>query len=233
MVKYIVYLTVNKVNFKSYIGVHKSTRPTFDGYIGCGIKYKNDTILSKPKTPFQFAVKKYGYDNFHRITLGEFDNEKDAYALEVSLVTKAWIESDATYNVALGGKAGENASNKPVLKYDSEGNFVKEYKSVTEASSDTPRTCNSEINKSTKSLARKSGGFHWRYKLSNTIEPKIDVEEISNKKRKILQLDEIGNVVAEFESVRAAHRAGFKGISNSLKGRTKLSSGFMWKYKED
>lgn len=233
MVKYIVYLTVNLVNFKSYLGVHKTTRRTFDGYIGCGIKYKNDTLLRKPRTTFQYAVKKYGYENFHRITLCEFDNEVDAYRIEALLVTKEWIEDDRNYNTSLGGKGGASACNKAILKYDEDGNFVKEYKSVTDASTDTPRTCNTEINKSTKSLARKSGGFHWRYKLSNDIPQKIDVKDVSNKKRRVLQLDEYGDVVGSFESVRAAQRAGFKGACQVLRGINKTANGFMWKYEED
>lgn len=37
--KYIVYQTINLVNNKIYIGVHKTVDPTvFDGYIGCGVK---------------------------------------------------------------------------------------------------------------------------------------------------------------------------------------------------
>ena len=39
-----------------------------------------------PKTPFQYAVKKYGIKNFIRTTIKEFDNENDAYEPEKQLV---------------------------------------------------------------------------------------------------------------------------------------------------
>ena len=64
--KYIVYLTKNKkskVNgeYKIYIGVHKTENPAiFDGYIGCGIYINQPSTYMYPKTPLQYAVKKYG-----------------------------------------------------------------------------------------------------------------------------------------------------------------------------
>ena len=34
---YIVYLTLNKINNKFYIGVHQTTNLAFDGYLGYAI----------------------------------------------------------------------------------------------------------------------------------------------------------------------------------------------------
>ena len=58
--KYIVYQTVNKVNNKIYIGVHGTEIDDFDGYIGNGVSIYRPATYMNPKTPFQFAVKKYG-----------------------------------------------------------------------------------------------------------------------------------------------------------------------------
>ena len=78
--KYIVYLTTNKINNKIYVGVHKTENPNvFDGYIGCGVKIQQASSYMNPKSPFQYAVKKYGVKNFHRSTIAIFDNEKEAY----------------------------------------------------------------------------------------------------------------------------------------------------------
>ena len=85
--KYIVYLTKNlkskvgELN-KIYIGVHGTQHENiFDGYIGCGVDIYRPASYLNPKTPFQWAVKKYGPKAFTRTTLQIFDNEEDAYTL--------------------------------------------------------------------------------------------------------------------------------------------------------
>ena len=57
-----------------------------------------------PKTPFQYAVKKYGTDSFQRSILYVFDNEEDAYNKEFELVNLEFIQQEHVYNIALGGK---------------------------------------------------------------------------------------------------------------------------------
>jgi hypothetical protein len=84
--KYIVYQTVNKVNNKIYIGVHGTDKDEFDGYIGNGVSIYRPATYMNPKTPFQYAVKKYGVKNFIRTTIKEFSDEKEAYKLEKQLV---------------------------------------------------------------------------------------------------------------------------------------------------
>ena len=77
--KYIVYQTINVINNKIYIGVHKTKNPDiFDGYVGCGCSIHEPNMYNNPKTPFQFAVKKYGINNFKRTILKVFDNIDDA-----------------------------------------------------------------------------------------------------------------------------------------------------------
>ena len=102
--KYIVYQTVNKINNKIYIGVHGTTNPEeFDGYIGCGVSIYRPATYMNPKTPFQYAVKKYGIKSFIRTTLKIFNTEIDAYDLERWLVDEQFIKREDTYNLILGG----------------------------------------------------------------------------------------------------------------------------------
>lgn len=90
---WIVYVTLNKINGKRYIGVHCQGGSGFDGYLGSG------TLITA-------AVEKYGRDNFERRTLFEFETEREAYAKEAELVGQQWVESTWTYNLKEGGIGG-------------------------------------------------------------------------------------------------------------------------------
>ena len=95
--KYIVYLTINtksKINGlnRIYVGVHKTENPTvFDGFIGDRVYINQTSTYMYPKTPFQYAVKKYGTDAFIRNVLYVYDNEDDAYKKESEIITKDFI----------------------------------------------------------------------------------------------------------------------------------------------
>lgn len=107
MVKYIVYQTTCLVNNKIYIGVHKTQTPDkFDGYLGCDVNINFPVTLKNPKWPLQYAIKKYGYKNFRRATLKEFDTAEEAYALEAQLVDENFIRRKDTYNACPGGIGG-------------------------------------------------------------------------------------------------------------------------------
>ena len=90
--KYIVYLTINLVNSKVYIGMHKTKDSNrFDGYLGNGTWSNRPSTYMRPKTAFQFAVKKYGIKNFKRITLYTFDTIEEAIKKLNELVTESFI----------------------------------------------------------------------------------------------------------------------------------------------
>lgn len=131
--KYIVYLTKNKKSkinghYRIYIGVHKTEDPNiFDGYIGCGVKIQQPSTYMHPKSPFQYAVKKYGVEAFERITLFIYDSPEEAYSKEHDLVTEEFINFSHTYNVAIGGEYTERY--KPLYQFDYDGNLIKKWES--------------------------------------------------------------------------------------------------------
>ncbi len=142
--KYIVYLTTNlksQINGlnRIYIGVHKTKDPNkFDGYIGCGVKINAPSSYMFPKTPFQYAVKKYGVSSFKREILYVYDTMEEAYLKEKELVDMTFIKQSHVYNIALGGHGGEIVDPKihclPVYQFDLEGNLVNFWETTLDAS---------------------------------------------------------------------------------------------------
>jgi hypothetical protein len=133
--RYIVYLTVNKVNGKIYVGVHKTNTPEkFDGYLGCGIwERKNGNPLPNPKTPLQKAVRKYGYGAFTRHTLMVFKTEEEAYAQEKLIVNEDFIKSNKNYNATLGGLGGGmTVELRGIHTYTLDGKYYKQCKNFSD-----------------------------------------------------------------------------------------------------
>lgn len=132
--KYIVYITTNKINNKIYIGVHKTDNPyKFDGYLGCGANINDTHSWMYGKYPIHAAIRKYGIHAFNRKTLKVFDNLQDALDLERWLVDDTFISRPDTYNATLGGGIPPS-SNKVIYQYSLDGEYIREWKSITEAS---------------------------------------------------------------------------------------------------
>ena len=233
---YLVYLTMNIKNNKMYIGVHKQNCKEFDGYIGCGIATKDSRRLEHPKTPFHFAVKKYGYKAFVRQTLKVFNNELDAYAFEKYLVDEEWIKRNDVYNVALGGKGGGYHLRIPVLKYSKEGDFIAKFPSVSDAAMYTKKAARTEIAIACKNVGRyTSGGFYWSYEMPSGIIQKIKIKPKYNAKSKaVLQYSIEGNFLREFSSMRKAAKetkANSGEISIACKNWKRKSGNCYWRFK--
>ena len=136
--KYIVYLTTNlksKINGinRIYIGVHKTENPEiFDGYLACGCYVNQPSSYMYPKTPMQYAIKKYGPSAFRREVLFIYDDKESAYKKEAELVTLDFIKQDHVYNACLGGEENWYLG-RTIYQFDFQGNLVKEWKYAIEA----------------------------------------------------------------------------------------------------
>jgi group I intron endonuclease len=84
-----VYLTINLVNGKKYIGDH-STNNLNDGYLGSGILIKR-------------AIKKYGKEKFQRKILKKLKNRNEAFLLQEKFILKYNTLTPSGYNVSLKG----------------------------------------------------------------------------------------------------------------------------------
>lgn len=133
--KYIIYVTVNLCNGKLYFGVHRTNPSTFDGYIGEGIYSQG---MARLEVPFHRAVKKYGYNNFRRITIRTFPDTEEgklqAYKLEAIIVNETLLKSKQVYNLALGGLGSpRDYEYKTIYMFDLNGNYLRSFKGAKAA----------------------------------------------------------------------------------------------------
>ncbi len=128
--KYIVYQTINKINNKIYIGVHKTETPEkFDGYLGCGAYANKPSSYNKTNYHLHNAILKYGPNNFYRVTLKVFDTPQEAFTLEAMLVTEEFIARTDTYNMTLGGYVPP-VKTKVIYQFDIQGNLIRTWESI-------------------------------------------------------------------------------------------------------
>jgi hypothetical protein len=131
----------------------------------------------------------------------------------------------------------------PVLQFDLQGNFIREYQTKTEAEKytgikrDNIKTCASKAGNYI------AGGFQWRYKNDpvfkdgiKNIGPACKPVYFKQNKKNILKFDLQGNFVKEYESVFQAAReigAGHKSIRHCAKGKAKTAHNFQWRFASD
>ena len=205
--KWIVYCTTNITNGKIYIGVHKTNPEVFDGYIGCNVKINHPSSYMRPTTPFQFAVKKYGPNNFKRAILQIFESEKEAFDLEAQLVNLEFVKRKDTYNAALGGNGGRPG--RKVYQFDFNGNLIKTWETVSEICEFYNLMWLSVWNAINYKLSRK--GFYWSY--SET----INVSEYCNNAGTVVyQYDgESHKLTSIYDSIHEASK-----VNNTKMGKT-------------
>lgn len=238
MEKYIVYQTVNKINNKIYVGVHCTLNPEgFDGYIGNGIRITNPSSYKNPKTPFQYAVKKYGVKNFIRTTIAIFNTEEEAYELESKIVNKDFLKRPDTYNMVLGGKFHITHQTK-IYMYDLNGNFEREFKGINEA----VRFVNSEhIHKGGSHIVRaiKEGhqyhGHQFSYEKVPFLKNLKQHRKMSTVARpyiegKVGRYDDEDNLLEVFNTMTDCVKAGYKNAKLVALGQRIHCKGFKFKY---
>ena len=209
--KYIVYCTTNLINKKIYIGQHLTKDPLkYDHYLGCGCYDNQPSSYNKPKTHFQYAVKKYGPRNFKRIIIKVFDNLEDALALESELVNSEFLKRKDVYNEVLGGNIGDTTTAIKCYQYDLNGNFIAEYDSQQKASYAVGRGF-STIKKAIKDKT-KSANYYWAL----TKVDKLDLSEYktSDNKIPIFQYSDTGEYDCCYDSVSDAARVNNVATTN-------------------
>lgn len=93
---YTVYVHINKINGKRYIGI---TRQNINR------RWRNNGKGYKTQQYFYRVIEKYGWDNFEHIIIAKGLSKEEACWLEIELI-REWNTTDRTkgYNIANGGE---------------------------------------------------------------------------------------------------------------------------------
>lgn len=96
---YCVYIHINKINNKKYVGITKTSLSKRWG--------KNGSGYTRSNTPFGRAIQKYGWNNFeHEVFTSNISKER-ACALETILIEMLRTRDKRYgYNIQIGGELG-------------------------------------------------------------------------------------------------------------------------------
>lgn len=90
-----IYMILNKINGKTYVGKHKS-HPKKD--------WQNDNYMGSGGKRYQNAIKKYGIENFEKFLITYTESEKDACEKEEFWIAHYKALGKAEYNMQKGGQ---------------------------------------------------------------------------------------------------------------------------------
>lgn len=220
---WIVYLHINRINKKVYVGITHHSNPnkrwrSGEGYRGAF---------------FHNAISKYGWNAFSHIIFCR-TSKPSACLLEQSLI-HYYKSKGLSYNIGLGGEGSSSFSEEtkdklrkytPWIKgrHHTKDALVKISKSSRERhlSEETKRKIGDANRGSRNGMFGKSVPPHIKKRIS---------ERFS---KPVLQFDLDGNFISEFSSAsEAEHILNVKGshIGCCCLGKRKTAYGYKWKYK--
>ena len=231
---FLVYLHINKINGKVYVGITHHVNP----YKRWGYSGQKYTHCRK----FLNAIKKYGWDNFIHLVICRTSKDR-AITLERTLIAH-YKRLNLSYNIADGGEGAEAISeetheklkeikskNPPML---GKHHTLEARKRISEAGKKRVYTKEQKIQ-----LAKVAAKGRETMK-KNGWESLIKAAKESAIKNSlpVLQLDLDGNVLREFPSTIVADKFCHGGrrqnhISDVCNGKRKTDAGFRWVYKKD
>lgn len=230
--KYIVYLHVNRINGKVYVGI-TSMEPELRWRDGKG--YRHNIYFAK-------AVNRYGWDNFEHIII--FRNiPKDLACREEILLIKRFRKRNKCYNIANGGEGTQafpEEAKEKLRKYI--GPLASQY---GKRHTLEQRAHQSKVMKKLWKIQReqrlhmlltrmiKKGSENGMYGKRPSDKCINKIKEVCSKPVQMLDKS-TGHVLKEFSSAIEAERfLNKKGhhISCCCNGKRKTAYGYKWRYK--
>ena len=130
------------------------------------------------------------------------------------------------------------SKSKPVYQYSLDGDFIRKYYTVTEASKIA--NCNaSKITSCCNLTVKTVGGYQWRYDYCDNIGAIKNKTRMQTHNTEILQIDNNGNVICKFSSPSEASllfdnsENAYASITNCLLHKSKSACGYIWLYNNE
>ena len=230
-----VYMHINKVNNKKYIGITGQERIQ-DRWRSDGSGYKTQV--------FGRAIEKYGWDNFDHIILDEKLSDVEALEKEKHYIEKYnTTNPDYGYNISVGGDIGtwgvlNNGLSIPVYAYTIDGLFIGMFPSMMEAERQTG-VDNSAICACCKGKVSYISGYRWFYEYQGERIDPIDPKEqkylttIQKQEKSVYCYNTDGVFVTQYKSASEASRqtgSDVRLISACCLGKRKMHGGYRWFY---
>ena len=223
-----IYKIENNVNHMIYIGQSINIENRF-------IQHKNN----KNNYDIHVALREYGIENFS-FDIIELCNKKELNEREIYWISYYNCQKPNGYNCTPGGTGWNpavEASKIRVAQYDLDGNFIKEFESISDAER---QTLAGHISDVLDKENKKSGEYMWlslKNRDSFPLKIKKWQDHRSQRKQPIYQLDKnTEEIIAEFDSAKdAAIALGLSGSSHIvgvLNGKRKTCAGYKWRRKE-
>lgn len=229
---YKVYMYINKINQKKYIGITKMTLKKRAGkngkkYYGC--------------LYFGNAIKKYGWENFTPLILFENLSYEEACLKEKEMIKYYDTRNkEKGYNLQEGGQGPNQYSLIKMRKSHKNKKLTEEHKKNISKGLGGKGKNNVNFGKKQTEIARlhnslsKKGEKHHNFgkHLSDSTKEKIR-KKVS---KPILQYDLDGNFIKRWENQRIAGKElniSYKAISKCLNKKSKSSGGFMWLFENE
>jgi hypothetical protein len=120
----------------------------------------------------------------------------------------------------------------PTLQYDLNGNFIKEWKSQTEAAKFYNLESNN-ISNVCRNIKKSAANYQWRYKIDNyslKIEPCIHLDL-----KPVIKYDLSNNKINEYPTIKSAAdsiNVNISSVSRVCRGLQKTSKGYIFKFKK-
>lgn len=147
-----------------------------------------------------------------------------------------WVRS-SDYDDKNNNYSYTNIHFRPVVQLDKNGVYIAEFETCKEAQRAMGKMNSNAINACCRGDAKSAYGFVWIYKDEyDDTKEYIYTREPYGNQYAVIQIDLLGNVVAEFDTVQNAHRAtgiNYCCICECCNGTQKTAGGFVWRRKTE